>query len=72
MGPRQRESFHTAEKQRVCPGCGARDTIVFWRPGPRQYDLMGNVTRPLVRLNMSRCSRCFRSFPRGTKFEETR
>lgn len=72
MEPRVRESFHTAEKQRVCPRCEARDSIQFWEAGPAQRDLLGNVTREDVKLDRPRCRRCGETFPRMTQFMEAR
>lgn len=72
MGPRQRDSFHTVSKERVCPKCHRKGTIEFWGKVPRQRDLAGNAKEDHVKLERPQCNHCYATFPRGTKFEMVR
>jgi len=55
-------------KNPVCPQCKEKGTISYWKEGPKQKDLLGNVKTELVKLNGSRCRHCYQEYPVGQKF----
>lgn len=72
MEPRMKESHHIAEKKRICPGCGAEDSIIYSKIDGKQSDLFGNSGKVWSTLKWPTCRKCRKRFPRDWKFEERR
>jgi len=66
-----RQEQHMAEKGRVCPGCGRKDTMEFWKRKGFTLALDGTRSENMVRIKPT-CSHCHRVYPNGTAFKEIR
>ena len=62
-----RQQAHIEFKDKVCPNCQAKGSIIFWKDDGAQADLSGNKTKVAIRC-LPKCSRCGKKFPRGQNF----
>ena len=62
---------HIVSKDRVCPKCKSKGSIVFWKNDGIQQDLSGH-SREVMSKERPRCTRCGEMFDRNHKFEMIR
>lgn len=66
-----RREAHIEEKERICPNCGAKGSIIFSKAIGKQATLEGSEEE-VWRSIKPTCIRCGKKFSKGTLFREVR
>jgi len=66
-----RQEQHIVDKGRICPNCGKKDTIIYWKRKGHNLDLYGNKIDNMVRIKPT-CTACKKTFSKGTLFKIVR
>ena len=70
MEPRKVDSGSQAYKVKICPGCGSRDSILYWESDNKQKTLTDGYLEVSKKLRRPECSRCGKVFEKGEEFKE--